>query len=285
MRIYKSFYKSVAGNEGSLCHYNTRLDTYGCGCAHDCSYCYAKSLLSFRGLWFPTAPAVADVGQIRRKIDRLAKTGSHDVIRLGGMTDCLQPAEATHRVTRTTIAMLNRARIPYLIVTKSQLIATDEYLRLLDPDLAHVQITVTCTDDARALTYENCALSSKRITAARVLQHKGIDVALRLSPYIESFIDPEKVAGIDKIIVEFLRVNHWIERWLDGLVDLTPYTLRHGGYRHLSLEDKVAQVERLRARLPEADISVCEDVPEHWAYWRDHVNPNPGDCCNLRGQP
>ena len=47
---YKSFYKEVSGNEGNKCHYNVRLDTYGCGCEHDCSYCYAKSLLNFRNL-------------------------------------------------------------------------------------------------------------------------------------------------------------------------------------------------------------------------------------------
>ena len=36
---FKSFYKEVKGNEGSKCHYPTRLDSYGCGCQHDCSYC------------------------------------------------------------------------------------------------------------------------------------------------------------------------------------------------------------------------------------------------------
>ena len=44
---FKSFYKTVGGNEGNKCHYPTRLDTYGCGCSHDCAYCYAKSLLDF----------------------------------------------------------------------------------------------------------------------------------------------------------------------------------------------------------------------------------------------
>ena len=48
MREFKSFYKTVGGGEGSKCHYPTRLDTYGCGCQHDCKYCYAKSLLDFR---------------------------------------------------------------------------------------------------------------------------------------------------------------------------------------------------------------------------------------------
>ena len=47
---FKSFYKTVSGAEGERCTYPTRLDLYGRGCYHDCTYCYAKSLLSFRGL-------------------------------------------------------------------------------------------------------------------------------------------------------------------------------------------------------------------------------------------
>lgn len=34
-REFKSFYKTVGGNEGNKCNYPTRLDTYGCGCQHD----------------------------------------------------------------------------------------------------------------------------------------------------------------------------------------------------------------------------------------------------------
>lgn len=44
-----TFFATVEGGEGQKCHYPTRLDTYGCGCSHDCKYCYAKSLLDFRG--------------------------------------------------------------------------------------------------------------------------------------------------------------------------------------------------------------------------------------------
>ena len=58
MKSFSLFYKDVGGNEGNKCHYTTRLDTYGCGCQHDCSYCYAKSLLDFRGLWNPVKPVV-----------------------------------------------------------------------------------------------------------------------------------------------------------------------------------------------------------------------------------
>lgn len=50
MNEYKSFYKIVDGSEGARCMYNMRLDTYGRGCQHDCSYCYAKGLLALVGL-------------------------------------------------------------------------------------------------------------------------------------------------------------------------------------------------------------------------------------------
>lgn len=28
--------------------------------------------------------------------------------------------------------------------------------------------------------------------------------------------------------------------------------------------------------------SVCEDVDEHYEYWKNNFNNNPDDCCNLR---
>ena len=73
MEEFKSFYKKVDGNEGNKCKYPTRLDTYGCGCSHDCKYCYAKSLLSFRKLWKPESPKVADLHKIVKVISKIPK--------------------------------------------------------------------------------------------------------------------------------------------------------------------------------------------------------------------
>ena len=102
---FKSFFKKVEGNEGSKCHYATRLDTYGCGCQHNCKYCYAKSLLSFRNLWDNENPSVADIKKIENKIKKLPKGM---IVRLGGMTDCFQPIELQHKVTYETIKLLNK---------------------------------------------------------------------------------------------------------------------------------------------------------------------------------
>ena len=112
MKEFSSFTKEVKGNEGDKCRYSIRLDTYGCGCQHDCAYCYAKSLLSFRDLWNAENPSVADIDRIRRAIRKI-RPG--EVIRLGGMTDCFQPCELLHRVTYKTIKALNKRRVGYLI--------------------------------------------------------------------------------------------------------------------------------------------------------------------------
>lgn len=276
VKEFKSFYKTVGGNEGSKCKYPTRLDTYGCGCQHDCLYCYGKSLLEFRNLWNADNPAVADIHKVENKVKKLPKG---TILRLGGMTDCFQPCELKHRVTYETIKLLNKYGIGYLIVTKSHIVANDEYMEILDKNLAHIQITVTTLDDKRSLEYEKASVPSKRIEAIKKLQDAGFDVAIRLSPIIPEYMDFDKLngLGVNKAVVEFLRVNHWIKKWFD--IDYSKYTLKENGYNHLPLELKKEILQKIK--IP--TITVCEDVTEHYEYWRDNVNPNKEDCCNLRG--
>lgn len=273
MKEFKSFYKTVEGNEGNKCYHPTRLDTYGCGCAHDCSYCYAKSLLDFRGLWKPDDPAVADIKEIEKVVRKLPKD---EVIRLGGMTDCYQPAERVHRVTRQTVQLLNKYRVPYLIVTKSALILDD--IDILDKELAHIQITITTTDDELSKTYEKASIPSERIKAVEELQERGFDVAVRLSPYIPEYVDIDKINAIkcDKILVEFLRVNGFIKKWFD--IDYSPYRVKRNGYEHLPLKVKKKLLEPIKFR----EMTVCEDESMAYVYWKYHFNHNPDDCCNLR---
>ena len=268
MKEYKSFYKTVDGNEGGKCKYNTRLDVYGCGCQHDCSYCYAKSLLSFRGLWDAKEPSVADIDKIEKRIEKLP---AGTIVRLGGMTDCFQPIEEEWGVTLETIRLLNMHHIGYLIVTKSDLIC--DYMNILDKNLAHIQISVTWIPCEKAVSTE------RRIKAIEKLYDAGLDVAVRLSPYLPQFVDFDRLNSIrcNKIIVEFLRVNHWIKKWLP--LDYSDWTVKHVGYEHLPLEKKIAALSRITGF---DEVSVCEDVSEHFDYWRECVNHNKEDCCNLR---
>lgn len=275
MRDFGAGAKTVGGNEGSKCQYTTRLDTYGCGCSHDCKYCYAKSLLDFRGLWKPDSPAVGDIRKIGREIKKLPKK----VVRMGGMTDCFQPIEKIHRITYKTIKILNRYRVPYLIVTKSAMVAEPEYMSILDKELAHVQVTVTTLDDALSMTYEKASKPSDRVDAIKRLQDAGIDVAIRLSPFMPEFMDTAKLPELDiqKAVIEFLRVNGWVQKWFD--IDYSKYTLNQGGYKHLPLSVKRELIKSIKGF---EQMTVCEDEDTAYRYWRDHFNHNPNDCCNLR---
>ena len=183
-----------------------------------------------------------------------------------------------HKVTYETIKYLNQKRIPYLIVTKSDLVATDEYMAILDKDLAHIQITVTTTDDDLSLSYEKAVVPSRRIKAIEKLQANGFDIALRLSPYIPEYVDLNILNNIkcDKIQVEFLRVNGWIKKWFD--IDYTPYVVKQSGYQHRTLDDKKNLISKITGF---KYVSVCEDETEAYNYWKNNFNPNPNDCCNL----
>ena len=283
MKEFKSFFKTVSGNEGSRCHYPTRLDTYGCGCGNNCSYCYAKSLLSFRKLWNPAEPSVADIKKIKKTIDKNLKAG--DVVRLGGMTDCFQKSETTYHVTKETIKYLNEKGIHYLIVTKNgDTISTDEYTSIMDKKLAHIQISITNTDEELGKKIEPGAPSYiERIKGVEKLYDLGFDVAVRLSPFVPEFVNLDIINNIkcDKILVEFLRINTWIEKWMNNTVknfDMSKYSMKSAGYKQMPLETKKEYMSRITGF---KQVSVCEDVEEHWNYWKNNFNYNPNDCCNL----
>ena len=96
------------------------------------------------------------------------------IVRLGGMTDCFQPIEARERVTLETIRALNNQGVGYLIVTKSAMISEDSYLRELSGELAHIQISITSTDDRTAAEYEKASPISARIKAIEKLKSGGV---------------------------------------------------------------------------------------------------------------
>lgn len=233
--------------------------------------------MDFRNLWNPLNPRVADINKIEKQINKI-EPGT--VVRLGGMTDCFQVFENAYRVTYKTIELLNKRRIHYLIVTKSDMVASTKYLEILDKELAHIQISVTSTNDQTAFKYEKAPKTSRRIAAIEKLNSLGYDVQLRLSPFIPELIDFDMLNSIkcDRILVEFLRVNTFIKRWFKE-IDFSKYTLKQSNYLHLPLEEKIKQINKINNF---KELTVCEDVTKHYNYWRNNINPNPNDCCNLR---
>lgn len=173
---------------------------------------------------------------------------------------------------------MHRRGIHSLIVTKSDMVAGLD----LDPALDHVQITITSTDDGPNPLGERAPAPSKRMAAVRDLVCMGIDVQVRMSPYVPELVDLgrlRELTGCGRVVVEFMRGNGPIRRAVP--IDWSRHTLRLGGYRHLPLRTKRAMLAPVMDAFEE--VSVCEDVYSHWSVWRNEVNHNPLDCCNLRG--
>lgn len=161
------------------------------------------------------------------------------------------------------------------------MIDDDEYIEILDKKLAHIQITITMTDDElyKKLNFEKASYPSQRISAIEKLQDGGFDVQVRLSPYIKEYIDLDVLNNIkcDKILVEFLRVNTWIKKWFD--IDYSEYTLKQSGYQHLELSKKIEIIKNITGF---KEMTVCEDETIAYEYWKNNFNFNKEDCCNLR---
>jgi DNA repair photolyase len=276
--LYKSPYKNINGRKfNDWCVYKKRIDTYGLGCEHNCNYCYAKTLLEFRRKW-KTNPLNSDLIEIYYRVKKLIPG---DIVRLGSLTDCFQPIELKNRITFKTIKILNKRKIHYLIITKSSIVSNPEYLQIYDKSLAHFQISITGTNDKIVLKNEKASLISERIKSIETLYNLGFDVSIRLSPLIENRIDFDIINSIncDKILIEFLKVNHFVKKWFN--IDYSEYTLKYGGYEHLELFKKIELVNKITGF---NQISVGEYVREHHEYFSKNVNFNKLDCCNLNYQ-
>lgn len=269
--IFHSPYKQLDRKVNTWCKYTKRLDTYGCGCQYDCDYCYAKSLLSFRRFWNSREPASASLNEIRESIYKLKLT---DIVRIGGMTDCFQPLEKEKLLTYNTIKLLNNHKINYLIVTKSDLVSDSRYLELYN-EFSHFQITITSTSPNK---YEKAPSPARRIKAIEKLQSLGFDVSIRLSPFIPKNIDLKIINRIKckKILIEFLKVNYNVKNWFN--INYDDYSFKYGGFEHLELETKIHLVKGITGF---KEVSVGEYVKDHYEYFRDNVNFNKDDCCNL----
>jgi len=269
---FNSAYKQLDRKVNTWCKYTKRLDTYGRGCQHACNYCYAKSLLDFRGFWNEKLPSNSNLLKIKNSVKNL-QTG--DIVRMGSMTDCFQPIETKNKITFNTIKILNQFRIQYLIVTKGALVSNDEYLKIYDKKLAHFQVTITSTSKNN---YEKSSSPEERIQSIEKLQSLGFDVAVRLSPFIYQNIDYKVLNSIkcDKILVEFLKVNHNIKKWFD--IDYSEYNFKSGGYEHLHLDKKIELLKNITGF---EQITIGEYVKEHHEYFKENVNFNKNDCCNL----
>lgn len=164
--VYKSALK-LQLSEAKRCSYPLRLDVYGSGCDHHCSYCYARAQMilggwnNSRNLRHPF-PRVADVNCLRQLLVELPEKKPPCVsgpwqklrplllnrlpLRVGAVTDCFQRyMESRTHTGLELLRILTETKYPAQIVTKSDLLAENDYLEAMRGNQENLLIQVSMT--------------------------------------------------------------------------------------------------------------------------------------------
>ncbi|MCA9004927.1 MAG: radical SAM protein, partial [Planctomycetaceae bacterium] len=130
------------------------------GCAHGCSYCYARPFHEYlgynAGLDFETKIMVKrDAPRLFR--DFLSRSDwEPELIAFSGITDCYQPAEREFQLTRQCLMVASEANQPVGIVTKNALVVRDLDLlsSMAQRSLINVSLSITTLDPQLAREME-----------------------------------------------------------------------------------------------------------------------------------
>jgi DNA repair photolyase len=182
------------------CLYAFEIDTYGRGCSHNCTYCYAKAELTVHGYWNNPIPVPVDINEIRKIFHTVFETQKPSKwrsimerkipFRVGCMSDSFMWMDTKYKVTQEFLKILNFYRYPYTIITHSDLVARDDYMALLDKDLCSVQFSMASTNDELNRKIEPGAPSAKRrLKAVQKLAENGIWTAVRINPMFPIYPD------------------------------------------------------------------------------------------------
>ena len=154
--VYKGTMKLLEAQDCARCFHRFEIDTYGRGCIHDCAYCYAKSYLSIRRYWNEPIPFPIDIAAIRHIFAAVFETSKRNKfrwilekrvpLRIGSMSDAFMGMDKKYRVTLELLKILKFYRYPYIIFTRSDLVADDDYIQAMDPRLASVQMSISSLD-------------------------------------------------------------------------------------------------------------------------------------------
>ena len=187
----------VSTNDSPDVSFNFSVNPYR-GCAHGCSYCYARPSHEYLGLSagidFETKIFVKrQAPELLRRFLARPRWNAETIV-FSGVTDCYQPAEREFRLTRGCLAVAAECRQPVGIITKNALVTRD--LDLLRELAAHqavrAAISVTTLDQSLARVMEpRTSAPAARLRAIETLAAAGIPTHVMIGPIIPGLTDSE----------------------------------------------------------------------------------------------
>ncbi|MFN8790827.1 MAG: radical SAM protein [Bdellovibrionales bacterium] len=321
----------LANSHGTCqqCLYSFEIDTYGRGCIHDCAYCYAKAELTVHGMWNNPIPVPVDLNEIRKQFyvafetDRKGKWADllrrRIPLRIGSMSDSFMWSDQKYKVTQELLRILKFYNYPYVVFTRSDLIATDDYISLLDPKLSSIQFSISSINDDLVKKMEPGAPSAtRRLKALKKLGEAGFWTTVRVNPLFPIhpdgyFTDPDfkwdgvppkfdyssfdiidAIAdhGVPSVLTGFGRFSRLS---LNAIERTTGFNLRQmyrrdgdeKSWRDFHFSDKEIRYyyDQLRQRSIKRgmEFSTCYIGNGETHFWKDQdLWSNKKDCCNIK---
>ncbi len=314
------------------CLYSFEVDTYGRGCVHNCVYCYAKAELTVHGYWNNPYPAPVNINEIRKVFHTVFETDRKSKfrevmekripLRIGSMSDSFMHMDSKYGVTKELLRILKHYKYPYVIFTRSDLVAQDDYIELIDPKLASIQFSIASTNDKLNKLIEPGAPSAKRrLKALTKLNKEGFWTTVRINPLFPImpdgyFTDPDfewwgegdvpkfdyssfdmvdEIAdtGTPSILAGFGRFSSFSLNQIEKAVDFdlrqfyNPETKKSTRDFHFSDKEIRYYYEQIKERCYKqaVEFTTCYIGNGEEHFWKDQdLWSNKKDCCNVKGK-
>jgi DNA repair photolyase len=196
LELYEDHSKSIISENNSPdLSFRYSLNAYR-GCAHGCSYCYARPSHEYLGFGSGSdferrlvyKPHAAQL--LQAAFERKSWRGA--LLVLSGNTDCYQPIEARFELTRRCLEVCRDYGNPVHIITKGTLIERDLDLleELHQRASVGVSVSVTFWDAAVARVIEPYVPPpARRIEIIRRISARGLPVMVHVAPVILGLSD------------------------------------------------------------------------------------------------
>jgi DNA repair photolyase len=313
------------------CLYAFEMDTYGRGCSHNCTYCYAKAELTVHGYWNNPIPVPVDINEIRKifytvfETDKSSKWRSvmeqKTPLRVGCMSDSFMWMDTKYGVTKEFLRILDYYNYPHMVITRSDLIARDDYMELLRKDLCSIQFSIASTNDDMNRKIEPGAPSAKRrLLALEKLNKNNFWTSVRINPMFPIYpdgyftnsnfkwegevpkfeyssfdmVDEIADAGVPSIICGFGRFSSFA---MNNLEKATGFNVRQLFNRaevnksardwHFSEKEIRYYYEEVKKRCVKRamEFTTCYIGNGEEQFWgTQDLWSNKKDCCNIKGR-
>lgn len=207
------------------------------GCAHGCSFCYARAFQSFIGLAADefqhhiilksnAAEALeAQLNKLLRRFKGSIDDVSHYVglVAIGTVTDPYQPVEGKAHITRECLKILAKYRIAVTITTRSPLILRDLDI-LTAMNVASINISINSLHREITRKFEPATpVPMKRLETVQIIRENGVRAGVFVAPILpfitddleemESLIRTAQDHGASFAMTSLLRLTPDVKAW------------------------------------------------------------------------